>query len=344
MSSLTNVMRYINHGKVHPALISPQQLQSEIVKIRDALPDKFVLPGKHTGTELKEIWHLLSGTGIFVGSKLIIDLKIPLFNRQPSQFYKIIPVPFKQNELVVIAQIKAPYIVYNYELDSYHYLTQAVLNDCKKTLSNQIVCEENFPWIDASTNLCELSPIKPHEKINCKYDEVEEMPFWVELRNKGNWLFKLFSNTSAHVKCSNQQQTIMQLPRQGILTLNADCTARIDKVTLVAVHRVHGDRNSEFHTFLTKDVDADKDNIIKPLGNVIINNNKEIQQLKGHVEDLKKENVQLRGLTFHHITGHTSLILVTILIIILFVILVKRFIKKRQIASITFVPSQNVQI
>ena len=71
----------INHGKVHPALISPQQLQDEIVKIRDSLPDKFVSPGRHTGTELKKIWPLLSGKGIFVGNQLVIDLKIPLFSR-----------------------------------------------------------------------------------------------------------------------------------------------------------------------------------------------------------------------------------------------------------------------
>lgn len=187
----------INHGKVHPALISPQQLQDEIVKIRDSLPDKFVSPGRHTGTELKKIWPLLSGKGIFVGNQLVIDLKIPLFSRQVSQFYRIIPVPFERNGRTLVAQVKAPYIVYNYELDSYHFLTQAMLNECKKTLNNQIVCEENYPWIDATSNHCELSPIKPHIQLNCSYDEIEQVPFWVELRNRGNWLFKVYGNTSA---------------------------------------------------------------------------------------------------------------------------------------------------
>ena len=332
----------INHGKVHPALISPQQLQDEIVKIRDSLPDKFVSPGRHTGTELKKIWPLLSGKGIFVGNQLVIDLKIPLFSRQVSQYYRIIPVPFERNGRTLVAQVKAPYIVYNYELDSYHFLTQAMLNECKKTLNNQIVCEENYPWIDATSNHCELSPIKPHIQLNCSYDEIEQVPFWVELRNRGNWLFKVYGNTSAHIKCSNQEQKIMQLPQQGIFTLDADCTARIDRITLLAVHTSQSKLKNQFHNFLTKDVNLDDEGIIKPLGNVIINHDNEIAQLKGQIKDIKKENIELRGLTFHHLSEHASLLLITVAIIILAIVFIRRLMKIRKKTAITFAPPRRM--
>ncbi|XP_037807269.1 uncharacterized protein LOC119600794 [Lucilia sericata] len=289
----------INNGKIHPILINPQQLQLEITKIRELIPDKFILPGKNSGTELKEIWHLLTGTGLFVGSQLVIDLKIPLFNRQSSQIYKIVPVPFIQDGVALMAKIKSPYIVYNYEIDSFHFLTDAVLNECKRTLSQELVCEENFPWIDAAKNECELSPLKPHTIFNCKYEEIEKLPFWIELHIKGNWLFKTFKETSAHIKCSNQQQMILELPRQGILTLYEDCTARIDDVTLVAVHKMKDRLSSKFQSFLTRDANVDKDNFIKPLGNVLVNHDQEISKLKTHVEELKKQNIKLRDVSFH---------------------------------------------
>ncbi|XP_073841732.1 uncharacterized protein [Musca autumnalis] len=135
-----DVLLGVNNGQVHPVLMSPSQMQSEIVKIRNALPEKYVLPGKSTGTELKEVLHLMRGHGMFVGTQLVVDLKVPLFNRQSSQLYRVIPIPFEQNGATMIARIKAPYIVYNFELDSFHYITQAMLNECKNTLSDEIVC------------------------------------------------------------------------------------------------------------------------------------------------------------------------------------------------------------
>lgn len=83
--------------------------------------------------------HLMTGHGTVVGSQLVIDIKIPLFNRQSSQFYRVIPIPFQEGGTVMIARVKAPYIVYNFELDSFHFLTQAMLNECKETLGKEIM-------------------------------------------------------------------------------------------------------------------------------------------------------------------------------------------------------------
>ncbi|XP_058987780.1 uncharacterized protein LOC131806914 isoform X1 [Musca domestica] len=309
----------VNSGKFHPVLITPKQLQAEIVKIRDALPEKYVLPGKRTGMELKEILHLMTCHGSFVGSQLVINIKIPLFNRQSSQFYKVIPIPFEEGNTILIARVNSPYIVYNFELDSFHFLTQPMLNECKETLGKEIMCEENFPWRDATTNNCELSPLRPHIKLNCAYDEVERMPYWMPLKRNGNWLFKTFSSTTAHLQCSHKQQTIMELPKQGILTLDADCTARIGK-----------------------DVSPDEKESIKPLGNILINHHQEIDELKKFVDKLKKENVELRGLKFHHISSHVAFILVIIVIIILIILFIRRQKKLKRITEIQFPRGQDV--
>lgn len=169
----------------------------EISKIRESLPEKYVLPGKRTGMELNEILHLMTGHGTFVGTQLVLDIKIPLFNRQSSQFHKVIPLPFQEGHKVMIAHVKAPYIVYNFEIDAFYFVTQAMLNECKTTLGNEIMCEVNFPWRDASTNNCELSPLRPRINLNCAYDEVESMPYWIPLMQSGNWLFKTFSTNNS---------------------------------------------------------------------------------------------------------------------------------------------------
>ncbi|XP_061400735.1 uncharacterized protein LOC133336443 isoform X2 [Musca vetustissima] len=126
LKEVINLLLDINNGHIHPVLISPEKLQSEIFKIRNELPTKYVLPGKSSGTELKEVLHLMRGRGMYIGTQLVIDLKIPLFNRQSSQFYRVIPIPFEHDGAVLIARIRSPYIVYNFELDSFHYLTQVI--------------------------------------------------------------------------------------------------------------------------------------------------------------------------------------------------------------------------
>ncbi|XP_075167667.1 uncharacterized protein LOC142239782 [Haematobia irritans] len=293
---MINVLLDVNNGQVHPMLLSPSQLQSKILKIRNVLPEK------STGTELKKVFHLMKGHGMFVDTQLVIDLKILLFNRQSSHFYRVIPIPFEQNGL----------------------------------LSDEFVCEENFPWRDASTNNCELAPLRPHINLKCNYDEVESSPYWIQMKQNGNLLFRIFANATAHIKCSDNQQAIMELPPQGILSLEADCTARIDEITLVAVHHQRNEIRSQFRSMLLKEVNPAEKGIIKPLGNVVINHHEEINQLKKVVDHLKKENIELRGLRFHHWSGHLAFILVILVLLILIGLFIRRMIKKRLIAAIQY--------
>lgn len=96
-------------------------------------------------------------------------------------------------------------------------------------------------------------------------------------------------------------------------------------MTLVAVHRVYKEVTTEFHSFLLKDVSPDEKESIKPL--VLINHHQEIAGLKKFVDMLKKENVELGSLKFHHISSHAAFILVIIVIIILIILFIRRKIK-----------------
>lgn len=62
----------------------------------------------------------------------LVEIKILLFNWIPSQFYKVIPVLVIQDCVVLEAKVNAPHVEYNFEIYSFHFLTQAELNECKK--------------------------------------------------------------------------------------------------------------------------------------------------------------------------------------------------------------------
>jgi len=71
----------INHGRLNTNIPKPNQLHNEITKIQGSLSETLVLPGKRTGTELKEVHSLLTARGLFIENKLIINAKIFLFRR-----------------------------------------------------------------------------------------------------------------------------------------------------------------------------------------------------------------------------------------------------------------------
>jgi len=56
----------INHGRLNTNILKPSQLKGGISKIKENLSETLVLPGKRTGTELKEIYTLLTARGLFV--------------------------------------------------------------------------------------------------------------------------------------------------------------------------------------------------------------------------------------------------------------------------------------
>ncbi|XP_037932951.1 uncharacterized protein LOC119667715 [Teleopsis dalmanni] len=107
-------------------------------------------------------------------------------------------------------------------------------SQCSKIAEQQFTCEGNFPWTDANDNSCEISPLKPTNQDNCHYEEVNNSSIWVKLYRQNSWIFKTFKQESAHIRCSNSMEDIINLSGQGILSLAEGCMARIRGTTLTS--------------------------------------------------------------------------------------------------------------
>jgi len=94
---------------------------------------------------------------------------IRLFGRHPLKLYKVIPVPVWSEESLLIASLSSEYLVYNFEVDSYHLMTETTLNKCQKWQAQGTVCEGNWPWSNANDLACEVRPLKPGRPANCIY-------------------------------------------------------------------------------------------------------------------------------------------------------------------------------
>ena len=120
------------------------------------MSDKLRLPGRSKDAVLQAVYRLMTTREVFIDGTLVIDVKIPLLERSSSDIFNIIPLPIMKDGLTMMIELKQQLMVYNYELDSYHLITQPILNQCKKDGENEYLCNGNLAWEDANDNSCEL--------------------------------------------------------------------------------------------------------------------------------------------------------------------------------------------
>lgn len=65
------------------------QLRIELTEIEKLLPNNLALPGKATGTELKEVYHGMKAKGMIVDARLAVQEEIPLIQIYSSVIYEI---------------------------------------------------------------------------------------------------------------------------------------------------------------------------------------------------------------------------------------------------------------
>ncbi|XP_073811759.1 uncharacterized protein [Musca autumnalis] len=225
-SSMINLLIDINHGKLNHSLITPAQLQAEMTKIGEHMPDHLKFPGKKY-EQIRAVYTLLTAKAALVEDKLLVSANIPLFTQHTSQLHRIIPLPVVLHGEKFITQSAGHYLIYNFNRDAYHIMTQADLNMCQIYTEEEYVCEGNWPWIDANDNSCEVYSLKPSTSPQCNFVETKMELLWTKLHADNRWLFKVFQPTTAHVSCKGESQQIVKLPMQGIITLKPGCTLRV---------------------------------------------------------------------------------------------------------------------
>ncbi|XP_037931049.1 uncharacterized protein LOC119665868 [Teleopsis dalmanni] len=317
----------VNHGKISSVLLRPEQLSLEIAKIKAWLPEKMKLPGD-TSNQIATIIRLLTGEAIIVNSKLVIKIQIPLITIKFSNIFKVVPVPVKHGDTNVVASIAQPYLVYSHESDVYHLMSELEWRQCKTISDRQYLCEETWAWQDANDNSCEVSPLKPHKTIVCQFVEASNKHMWVNLNNRRQWIFRASLNATLHVFCDQKHQDLFSLPQQGLLILQSGCSGQIEKTQIPASNHNNVSTQGDFGIQLIKDMQDTSADLLKPLNSHLIDHKEDIIKIKQQIHRIQAEDWTLKGLHFHHATGHISLSILCIFIMIILVYFIRKCLLK----------------
>ncbi|XP_059217602.1 uncharacterized protein LOC131994750 [Stomoxys calcitrans] len=115
-----------------------------------------------------------------------------------------------------------------------------------------------------------------------------------------------------------------------------ECTVRTLGTTITAPLSLQSSRDVEDRVNFTADLAQIEEFNMLPLGPMIINHTRQVDEVMTKLRDVQKTNVDLRGLQFHHMSGHAALILVILIIIILAICFIKKFIQRQNVSALNF--------
>ncbi|XP_065356176.1 uncharacterized protein LOC135950568 [Calliphora vicina] len=254
-----------------------------------------------------------------------------------SEVYKLITLPVDVNNSAVMPRVEDDYIVYNFASNMYFLMSQAKLNKCDKNLQGQYNCIGNIPWKPAIERSCEVSALKQSRHAECTFEAVPRKSVWEQLSSENNWIFSVFDNGVLTVDCGQDNRSWITLPPKGILKLSEGCTATYEGITMSASQRLESEVNSVIQAS-TWGIDPEEieAKLVKPFDVTIINNTKDIDYLRREVLNMKETKIELKRLQFHTISGHTSLLLIIVLIFILICLIIKHKCSKTEVVKIDF--------
>ncbi|XP_049318488.1 uncharacterized protein LOC125780336 isoform X2 [Bactrocera dorsalis] len=302
--SIIKLLIDINHGHLNPQLLRPSQMREEIYKIKNELSPKLTLLGAQTSEILKNVYNLMRGKGTIMNNKVVIKTTIPLFARETSTLYRVIPIPFQHNEEMMIPIIRGSYLIYNFGLDAYNIMQQTELDKCDTSLEKHYTCKGSWPWKPSSDQSCEISVLRGMPTKNCLFKKGNWTSYWIKLQSGNSWLYNIFSNGTIDVEC-NKSKEFFNIPSKGIMELGEGCTGRYKGVILAAPQQYHTQKLIEAHMnqpIMEINEVPMPQVIAQP--QTLTTSLKDIKELQDIVKQLKKENIKLKEIKIHHVTGH----------------------------------------
>jgi len=212
---------------LHPALITPRQLISELTSAK--IPSGMELPLDTTYKNSFQYIDLCKINAVFVYDTLIFAIKIPLVTEQTFNLYHVLPFPFQSTYSTRIyhyIEPSTPYFAINTVYTK--YVNFKNMDSCIEIQNSEHICKTTILMQTQHQPSCETFLITATSDSiipeQCNKGTIKtEIEIWYPLHD-GTWLFILSQNSTIAIECDTlPYQKGIILPSTGILRLNANC-------------------------------------------------------------------------------------------------------------------------
>ncbi|XP_026729357.1 uncharacterized protein LOC113495001 [Trichoplusia ni] len=232
IEDINNAILFSKMNILHPTVLSPYQLYSELEQNVNNMPRYYELPV--SPLSLQNIHDLIdvSQLASYIHNyKIIVIIKIPLVLPQTYNLYHVIPMPIpyditQPNTFALISPSR-PYLAIT--VDHMFYSPLQDINKCKVISDKFYICKLDNVYSSVANPICEsilITEIVHKIPSSC---EIKLLKGSIELFHKINnnrWIYVLSEPGKCHVSCENDGRSFDEtIFGTGILSLTKTCKA-----------------------------------------------------------------------------------------------------------------------
>lgn len=299
---LLDTISEVYYGKFNVHLLKPDQLMEELKIISGKLSKDLTIPTDIIPSELPKLYNLLKVRARMTAEYLIIEIKIPLVNRDSYEIYRIISLPKRVNNNMVTIVPVSDYVAINLQKDSYLILTELDIKECVYFDVATQLCPLRKPiyHMRADESLC----LKPQETQHCETKSVPCQDSWVHLNNENTYLFFCCEPRQVRILCQDKITTD-HLTNIGLIMLGADCMLKGKDVTIIA-HKPQSNAMNLYADVLKLEIPPVNhifnQNLSIPiykLEPMMSGHDKELEGIGSQIKQMKSETALISGISYH---------------------------------------------
>lgn len=222
-------------GKI-TQLVPKERLSQDLLRVEELLIENQRLPIDFKSENPLHIFKYSQVSASLFGDRLLLEVTIPIVERESYTVYQIVPTPTKIDNFTIIINPVFQYFLLNNIAKEFIPITYKEYNRGQYNLNGEKILKpaENSR-IEFKDN-CELSIFfKPTKEVLANLCEVKSIPnanYFVPLNN--NDLFYVLINKPIMVTeyCQGRTSKFIEMSKSGVLQLEKECRVVTDKVSL----------------------------------------------------------------------------------------------------------------
>lgn len=221
-------------------LIPRTQLTEELKHISTALKNSQKLPIDPFTDDVFRIYSLSRIQSTMYNRKILIELQIPITEREEFTLFKAIPVPVKTPYGLMIATITNTFFLLNSEHTKFIALSDKQIHNGLKLTRDEMLYRPTSPAILDEDTICEWKAIAELDfgelSKTCHFTPFADHNLLISIIENDIYFTTSPNGTRISEKCGDGEYAIHKIPARGTIHIDPDCILRT-QTYIIQAHR-----------------------------------------------------------------------------------------------------------
>lgn len=230
LERLKNILQNTINGNLRD-LITVDQIRKNILEISMTLDEHNMLLTQNN-LDFQTILSIKAG---LVDKKLMVEVVVPVVNRDTYKLTKVTTLPVTINNQTIFVDTENRNYLINDEIYEYIPISDSELQKCKKLAGDKLICSPQTEAYIRDENICESKILFGGEINNilrkCNYKHVKNANYIKHLDENTYYIFTT-GVLNIIEKCPHEEPSASVISKIGILKMSPNCEIRLDGIKI----------------------------------------------------------------------------------------------------------------